>query len=86
MKLINSLVDEKAEIARTEKVTREEEIEWLPKMLARLEKDELFFLVAEVGRKVVASSEIHILGGDEKHDGVIGIVIKSGFQGFGHWD
>jgi hypothetical protein len=57
MKLINSLVDEKAEIARTEKVTREEEVECLPKMLARLEKDELFFLVAEVGRKVVASSE-----------------------------
>jgi hypothetical protein len=36
MKLINSLVDEKAEIARTEKVTREEEVEWLPKIHARL--------------------------------------------------
>jgi putative acetyltransferase len=39
--------------------------------------------MAEVGRKVVASSEIHILGGDEKHDGVMGIVIKSGFRGLG---
>ena len=83
MELINSLVDEKAEIALTVKVTREEEAEWLPKMLARLEKDELFFLVAEVDRKVVASSDIHILGGDEKHVGVIGIVIKSGFRGLG---
>lgn len=83
MELINSLVDEKAEIARTVKVTREEEAEWLPKMLASLEKDELFFLVAEAGRKIVASSDIHILSGDEKHVGVLGIVIKSGFRDLG---
>jgi RimJ/RimL family protein N-acetyltransferase len=83
MELINSLVDEKAEIARTEKVTREKEVEWLPKMLSSLEKDELFFLVAEVGRKVVASSDIEILRGDEKHAGVLGIVIKNGFRDLG---
>jgi len=83
MELINSLVDEKAEIARTEKVTREEEAEWLPRMLSSLEKDELFFLVAEVGRKVSASSDIHVLRGDEKHVGVLGIVIKKGFRGVG---
>lgn len=83
MELINSLVDEKAEIARTEKVTREEEAEWLPKMLASLEKDELFFLVAEVDRKLVASSDIHILRGDEKHVGVLGIVIRNDFRDLG---
>jgi RimJ/RimL family protein N-acetyltransferase len=80
MELINSLVDEKAEIARATKVTRDEEAEWLPKMLASLEKDELFFLVAEVGRKLVASSDIHILHGDEKHVGILGIVVKNGFR------
>jgi RimJ/RimL family protein N-acetyltransferase len=83
MELINSLVDEKAEIARTEKVTREEEADWLPKMLSGLEKDELFFLVAEVGKKVVASSDIHILRGNEKHVGVLGIVVKRGFRDSG---
>lgn len=83
MALINSLVDDKAEIARTEKVTREEEAEWLPKMLASLEKDELFFLVAEVDKKLVASSDIHILRGDEKHVGVLGIVIMNGFRDLG---
>jgi RimJ/RimL family protein N-acetyltransferase len=83
MELINSLVDERAEIARTVKVTREEEVEWLPRMLAELEKDELFFLVAEVGGKLVASSDIHILQGDERHVGVLGIVIKNGFRGLG---
>jgi RimJ/RimL family protein N-acetyltransferase len=83
MKLINSLVEEKAEITRTEKVTREEEAEWLPKMLANLEKNELFFLVAEAGEKLVASADIHILSGDEKHVGVLGIVVKVGFRGLG---
>jgi RimJ/RimL family protein N-acetyltransferase len=80
MELINSIVDEKAEIARTEKVSREEEAEWLPKMLSSLEKDQLFFLVAEVDGKLIASSDIHILCGDEKHVGVLGIVVKSGFR------
>jgi len=83
MELINSLVDEKAEIARAEKVTREEEVEWLPKMLAGLEKNEQFFLVAEVDRKLVASSDIHLLRGDETHVGVLGIVVKSGFRDLG---
>lgn len=83
MKLINSLVDEKAEIANTKKVTREEEAEWLQKMLMRLEKDELFFLVAEVERGVVASSDLHILSGDENHVGVLGIVIRSDYRDFG---
>jgi RimJ/RimL family protein N-acetyltransferase len=83
MELINSLVDEKAEIARTEKVTREQEAEWLPRMLSSLEKDELFFLVAEVDGELVGSSDMDILRGDEKHVGVLGIVIKKGFREVG---
>jgi RimJ/RimL family protein N-acetyltransferase len=82
--LINSLVEEGAEISRAEKVeSREAEIDWLSRALASLEKDEIFYLVAEVDGKVVASSDIHILGGYEKHVGVIGIVIVKGFRDLG---
>ena len=81
--LINSLVDEKAEIARTEKVSREEEIDWLSKVLSRLEKDETFYLVAEVSGKVVAVSEIGRRSGYEKHVGVIGIAIRNEFRDLG---
>jgi RimJ/RimL family protein N-acetyltransferase len=81
--LINSLVEERAEISRTELVSREEEIDFLSKVLSRLEKDELFFLVAEVDGKVVASSEIDKRSGYEEHVGVIGIAIKSGFRDLG---
>jgi RimJ/RimL family protein N-acetyltransferase len=81
--LINSLVEEGAEIIRNEKVSREEEIDWLSKTLASLEKDEIFFLVAEVDGKVIASSDIHPLKGFERHVGVLGIVIKNGFRDVG---
>jgi RimJ/RimL family protein N-acetyltransferase len=81
--LINSLVDEKADIFRAEKTSREEEINWLSGLLARLEKDEVFFLVAEVDGKVVASSHLNRRSGYEKHVGVLGIVIKNGFREIG---
>jgi hypothetical protein len=60
MELINSLVEERAEISRAEKVTKDEEAEWLPKMLSSLDKDELFFLVAEVGARAELSSLLHV--------------------------
>jgi len=48
-----------------------------------LEKDEVFFLVAEVDGKVIASSDLRPQRGYEKHVGVIGIVIKNGFRDAG---
>jgi ribosomal protein S18 acetylase RimI-like enzyme len=83
LELINSLVDEKADILRNERVSREEEIDWLSKVLSRLEKDETFYMVAEVNEKVVGVSEISTRSGYEKHVGVIGIAIRSGFRDLG---
>ncbi len=83
LEIINSLVDEGADILRAERVSREEEIDFLSKVLSRLEKDEMFYLVAEVDGKVVAVSEISIRGGYEKHVGVIGIAIRNGFRDLG---
>ena len=81
--LINSLVKERAEISRSKLVSRQEEIDFLSRVLSRLEKDELFFLVAEVDGKVVASSEIDRRSDYEEHVGIIGIAIKSGFRDLG---
>jgi len=84
LELINSLVEEGADITRTEKVSREEEIDWLSKVLSRLEKDETFYIVAEVGGKVVAVSEINRKSsGYDKHVGAIGIAIRNGFRDLG---
>ena len=55
---INSLVEEGANILKTEKVSREEEIEWLSSVFKRLEKGEIFCVAAEVNGHLVANSEI----------------------------
>lgn len=84
LKMINSLVEEKADIVMSEKVPREEEIDWLAKALSNLEKDEIFYLVAEADGKVVANSEISRgRGSYESHVGGIGIAIKEGFRDIG---
>lgn len=81
--LINSLVEEKAEIIMDERLSREQEAEWLSDVLLRLEKGQIFFLVAEVDGKVIASSDLHLGRGSEKHAGSVGIAVKSGFRDMG---
>jgi len=83
LKLINSLVEERADILRSEKASREEEMEWLSRVLVRLEKDEVFYLAAEVEKNVVAVSEVSRRSGYESHVGAIGIAIKKGFRDLG---
>jgi RimJ/RimL family protein N-acetyltransferase len=81
--LINSLVEEKAEIIMDTRLSREQEAQWLSDLLLRLEKDQIFFLVAEVDGKVIASSDLHLGRWSEKHAGTVGIAIKSGFRDIG---
>ena len=84
LELINLLVDEKAEIYITQKFTREEEAEWLLKVLSRLEKNEQFFLTAEVDKKVIALSDFQINDGDEEHRvGAFGIIVRKGYRNLG---
>lgn len=45
-------------ILRTEKVSRDEEIDWLSNVFKRLEKGEIFCVAAEVDGHLVANSEI----------------------------
>jgi RimJ/RimL family protein N-acetyltransferase len=84
LELINSLVEEKAQIYITKKFTREEEAEWLRKVLSLLEKDEAFFLVAEVEKKAIALSDFQIKSGDKEHPvGEIGIIVRKGYRNLG---
>lgn len=84
LELINSLVDEKAEIYITQKFTREMEAEWLLTVLSRLEKNEQFFLVAEVDQKAIALSDFQVKSGDKEHRlGAIGIIVRNGYRNLG---
>ncbi len=83
MDFINSLVREDAAILRDAEVSRAEEAEWLSKRLVSLEKDEIIHFVAEVDGRVVASAEIAKRKSRQKHVGVLGIAVKSGYRRFG---
>jgi RimJ/RimL family protein N-acetyltransferase len=84
LELINTLVEEKAEIIVTQKFTREAEAEWLGATLSRLEKDEVFSLVAEVDGRVVATSDFQVRDRDEQRCvGNIGIIVRNGYRDLG---
>jgi len=83
LELINSVVDEGADITRDEKISREEEIDWLSRLLTQIERGSTFFLVAEVKGRIIASADINRQGGFQKHVGVVGIVIKKDFRELG---
>jgi RimJ/RimL family protein N-acetyltransferase len=84
LELINSLVEERANINRDQRVSREEEIDWLSRALVHLEREEVVYVVAEVDGKVVANSEISRRSNAyQRHIGTIGIAIKDGFRDLG---
>jgi len=84
LEMISSLVNEKADIAKAEQVSRVEEVDWFARALSHLEKGEVFYMVAEVEGKVVANSEIVMRqGGYDKHVGQVGIAIRDGYRDLG---
>lgn len=83
VELINSLVEEGADITMTQKVTRDEEADWLGRTLVNVEKENVFYLVTDVNGSVVANSELRKKRGYSSHVGSLGIIIKKGFRDVG---
>jgi RimJ/RimL family protein N-acetyltransferase len=67
----------------TEKLTKEEETHWLNKTLSKLVKDEVFFVVAEVDKKVVGSCDLQPKTEHPEAVGAVGIVVKGGYRRIG---
>jgi len=83
---IGKLVEERAEIVRTMKPSRNEEAEWLGRRLAAIEKGSLVSSVAELNGRVVASSEVEQRTPqypELSHVGVLGIAILKDARGLG---
>lgn len=82
--LINSIVDEGADVVIEERKTREEEVDWLSGVIAKMEKGKGVNVVAEADGRVVASSEV-TRGGlrCESHLGNLGIIVRSGYRDMG---
>jgi ribosomal protein S18 acetylase RimI-like enzyme len=80
---INSLVDESAPILKETKMTRNGEIDWLARLLSRVEKAKMVAVVAEVENKFVGQVEVTPGTERSKHLGNLGISLKDGFRDVG---
>ena len=83
---VNELVEERAEILRTTKVSRAEEAEWLGRRLASIERGILVALVAEIDGKLVASSAVGERIPDyseHSHVGEMGVSVLKNARGIG---
>ncbi|TEU09376.1 GNAT family N-acetyltransferase [Candidatus Bathyarchaeota archaeon] len=83
LEFINSLVEEGADIMIDTKQTRESEVEWLARLLTRVEKDETTVVAAEVEGRYVGQAEVTPRSGRSRHVGVLGIALKDGYREIG---
>ena len=82
--MINSLVEEGAEIMMDQKQTRDEELNWLARNLSDQEKKERTYVAAEVDGKLIANSQVSRFGaGRQSHVGLLGIAIRDGYRNIG---
>ncbi len=80
---INSLVDEEAMILIEIRQTREQEVDWLARMLSNMEKDRQVSVVAEVDGSMVGQCTIALGAGRKSHVGTLGISVKQGYRDIG---
>ena len=83
VELTNSLVEEEADVAASQKITREQEADLLGRQLAEIEKGDRFMLVAEVDGKAVANAFVTRQMGYSKHVGRLFVAVKKGFRDIG---
>jgi len=83
LELINSLVEEEADIIINKKVTREEEADWLARYLTDIEKGKTIGIVAEVDGKVIGNSEVTRGIGAESHVGFLGVAVTKEYRDLG---
>lgn len=80
---VNSLVEEKAPVTINEKVSLEEEKNWIKNNCESIKKKRKVFLVAEHKNSVVGIAHIDLHPGRESHIGRLGISIKRGYRRIG---
>jgi RimJ/RimL family protein N-acetyltransferase len=84
LEMINSLVEEGADIIMDQKQTRDQELNWLARALSEQEKKEKTYVAAEVDGKLIANSQVNRIGaGRQSHVGILGIAIRDGYRNIG---
>jgi RimJ/RimL family protein N-acetyltransferase len=80
LELVNSTVREGAPINRNTELSRAEELEFLPRRLAEIERGDVIQYVVEVDGELVGNAEIRKQVGRKSHLGTLGVSVKSDFR------
>jgi RimJ/RimL family protein N-acetyltransferase len=84
LECINSLVQEDADILVDERQTREQEVDWLARVISKIEKGERISVAPEVDNKLVGNSEVERFSARrQSHVGLLGISIRNGYRDIG---
>ncbi len=83
LNFINGLVKERAMILMNEPQTRDQEVDWLGRLLSGVEKDKMVAVIAEVDGRFAGSCEISPKRGYSSHLGSLGISLNAEFRDLG---
>jgi len=83
LELINTAVAEQVDILIDRPQTREQEADWLGRVLARIEKGEAVYVVPEADGRVVGNSEVSRRAGCMNHTGDLGILLRREYRNRG---
>jgi RimJ/RimL family protein N-acetyltransferase len=76
LRLINSLVEERAMLDIQEKKTRKEEEQWLSDQLKKIKEKKAIYLVITVNGKIMGGADIQKGPVTREHVGVLGIFLR----------
>jgi ribosomal protein S18 acetylase RimI-like enzyme len=80
---INSLVDEQADLLLEERLTLENEVDWLRNLLAEIEKGVVISVIAEVDGSIIGNSGVRLGIERTSHVGLLYIAVKNGYRNAG---
>ena len=80
---INSLVDEGADILANTKRTREEEVDFVSRLITNIERNRMISVVAEVEGHLIGHVEVTKKVGYASHVGLLGISVLKDYRDIG---
>ncbi len=80
---INSLVDEQADLLLEERLTLENEADWLRNLLAEIEKGIVISVIAEIDGSIIGNSGVRRGIERTSHVGLLYIAVKNGYRNAG---
>lgn len=81
--LVNSLIEEEAQILMNKKITLKEEQKWLEEQIDKVNSQKMVFLFAEYNNRIIGTTRISLHIGRQSHVVEFGIAIRKDYREIG---